>query len=117
MNMNDAPQMAARSSTRPTYPRMPSGYRCERGLQNGVEAPFLGHALERVEPAVFELEAGADGEVLHRARDEDLARGGNREDALADVYGNTREATLERLDLPGVKAGADLDSQLPDRVA
>ena len=62
--------------------------------------------------AVVEREAGADDEVLDRARDEDLAGAGERCDACGDVDREAGDVVALDLDLSDVEAGTDLQSEL-----
>ena len=60
---------------------------------------------------------GADDEVLHGARDEHLARAGERRDARAEMDGQPGDVVRQDLDLADVDAGPDLEPELPDAVA
>ena len=67
--------------------------------------------------SILELESGADGEVLDRARHKHFARIGFGENALSDVYGDPCEPVIEHFNLTRVQTGADLDAELTDRVS
>ena len=84
---------------------------------NGEEVPLAGDALELVLAAIVELEAGADDEVLDRARDEDLAGAGERRDPCADVDREAGDVVRLDLDLADVEPGPDLEPELGDLVA
>ncbi len=58
--------------------------------KRGVEAPWIGDALERVFASVFELKAGAGHEIADRARDQNLSWDGFSGDAGADVDSKSR---------------------------
>ena len=60
---------------------------------------------------------GADDEILDGARDEHLARLGERRDARAEVDGEALGAGVGELDLARVEAGADLEAEPAHRVA
>src|SRR6185436_8716615 len=81
------------------------------------QAPGPGHALERVLAAVGEADPGADDEVLDGVGDEHLARRRERADARADVDREAADVLADRLALARVEAGAQLDAELPHRVA
>ena len=61
--------------------------------------------------AVLEDEARAGDEVLDGGADEDLGGAGERGDPGADVHGDAADVGAQQLDLAGVAAGADLESQ------
>ena len=58
---------------------------------------------------VPEAERRSDGQVLHRAGDEDLARSRDRQHAGARVDPNPADVPVDRLDLARVHTRADLD--------
>src|SRR5215218_6073225 len=66
---------------------------------HGEHVPLAGDALERMAPAVREIDARAGNQIAHGARDEHLARPGERRDARADVHGNTGQVGVR--DEPG----------------
>jgi hypothetical protein len=62
-------------------------------------------ALQGLDAAVGELEAGADHELAHRAGDEDFAGAGEGADPGADVDRHAADVVADQLDLAGVDAG------------
>src|SRR2546428_3386162 len=82
------------------------------GVLDGVELPVAGHALQRVDAPVGELDPRARDEVRDGAGDEHLAPRGGRADARADVHGDSRHIVADQLALARVKAGSDLDAEL-----
>lgn len=72
--------------------------------------------LERLGAPIVELEPGARNQVHDRSGHEHLDRGCKSGDASADVDGDAQDLAVEELDLAGVQAGADVESQRPDRV-
>src|SRR5262245_10493360 len=76
--------------------------------------PLALDALERMHPAVFELDPRAEDEVLHGARHEHRSRPGERGDPRADVYGEAGQVVAAPFGLTGVQAGADGDSEIGD---
>src|SRR5207344_2358665 len=100
--------LAGCALNRAATPRNPIG---SSRLTNCEQAPLVRDALQRVQPAILELEPGARGQVLDRARDQNLPRPGLRDDALPDMHGDAGQALLQDLDLPRVQAGADLDPE------
>ena len=75
--------------------------------------PRARDALEVVCPAILEVEAGPDDEVLDRARDEDLAGPGQGRDPCRDVDREPGDVVRDDLDLADVEAGPDLESEIP----
>jgi len=61
--------------------------------------------------AVLEDEPGAGDEVLDGGADQDLGGPGERRDPGADVHGDAADVGTDQLDLPGVRAGADLEAE------
>ena len=66
---------------------------------------------------IIEDDAGPRHQILDRARDEDLPCIGQRDDACADVDGETLDPRRGQLDLAGVQPRPDLDPEDADRVA
>ena len=66
--------------------------------------------------AVDEIELGADHEVLHRARDQDLVGVGERAHPGADVDGHAANVVAAELALARVQAGPHLKAQRADAV-
>ena len=64
-----------------------------------------------MDAAIFEAEARADYEVLHGARDDDLARLGERGNPGADVYGDAADVVSDQLALAGVNPGAQCQAE------
>ena len=60
-------------------------------------------------PSIIELDPRAGHEILHRARDEQLARLGQRRDALADVDRDAADVLVYQLTLAGMEAGSGLE--------
>ena len=89
----------------------------EPSVDDRVELPLAGHALELVDAAVVEVDAGAGDEILDGARDEHLARPGLRGDARADVDGDAGDLVVAELALARVQPGADVEAELAHRVA
>src|SRR3954453_23533677 len=82
------------------------------------QPPGPRHALELVLAAVGERLAGADDEVAHGARDENLAAGRQAADPRANVDGDAPDvAVAEQLALAGVKSAADLEVERANGVA
>src|SRR2546422_10623050 len=65
---------------------------------DGVDLPFVGHALEGVQASVLEDESRAGGEISQRAAGQDLALVGDRTDPGGDVHGNATEVVAPDLD-------------------
>jgi len=88
-----------------------------RRLGERVHAPRVLEALEQVTAAVAEAQRRAQHELLDRARDEDLARPGQTDDAGAEVHRDPGQVAVDPAALAGVDAGAQLESQRADCVA
>jgi hypothetical protein len=73
--------------------------------------------LELMEPGVFEGQAGAVEEIHDRRRDQDLAGPRHRHDAGRRVDRDSPDVTRDGLDLSGVNAGPDRETQVLDGVA
>src|SRR4051794_18325281 len=82
----------------------------------GPEVPVAGDPFERALAAVGELHAGTDHEILDGARDEHLARAGERAHPGADVHADAGDVPVPALDLARVKTRADLDAERPHRL-
>src|SRR6478609_10906519 len=78
---------------------------------NRVQLPIVGDALERVYAAVCEGDAGADDQILHRPRSEELIL--DRE--VADTSGNydaeAGDVVTAHLHLSGVEPRPDVEPQ------
>ncbi len=79
----------------------------DAGLCHREQPPLPRRALQLMHAALGELQAGADHQLLDRARDADFAGGGQGADAGADVHGHAGDVVVDELDLAGVDAGAD----------
>jgi hypothetical protein len=98
--------------------RRTPGIAAEAGLRSGrEEAPLAGNALERLDAAVVELEAGAGHKVLHSARHEHLAGPGQGRDPGGDVHGHARHVLVQDFALACVETRSHLDPQATDVVA
>src|SRR2546423_1777707 len=82
-----------------------------------IEPPRPGNALQLVLAALLEGDPGAGDEVAHRARDEHLARPGERRDARAGVDGDPAHLPVRELALARVQAGAELEPEAAHTVA
>src|SRR2546423_1061407 len=82
-----------------------------------IEPPRPGDALQLVLAALLEGDPGAGDEVAHRARDEHLARPGERRDARAGVDGDPAHLPVRELALARVQPGAELESEAAHTVA
>src|SRR5437764_15260648 len=71
-----------------------------------IEPPRAGNALQLVLTALLEGDPGAGDEVVHRARDEHLARPGEGRDARAGVDGDPAYLPVRDLALAGVEPRA-----------
>jgi len=60
---------------------------CLSGVLDGEQLPFVGDALQLVQPAVGEADPRAEHQHLHRAGDQHLAGPGQGRHAGADVDG------------------------------
>src|SRR5205085_6553659 len=79
--------------------------------------PRAGHALELVLAALLEGDPGAGDEIAHRARDEHLARPGERRDPRTGVDGDAAHLAVRELALAGVESCAQLEPEAPHAVA
>src|SRR5215204_2160340 len=75
------------------------------GSDRRPEVPLAGDPLQHLGAAVVEAEVRTDDEVLDRARDEHLARPGQRADSRADVDADAGDIVAAALDLAGVQPG------------
>ena len=66
--------------------------------------PLSGHSLELVGASIRELQARSHDEILHGARDEDLAAARGARDPGAEMHRQSFELRADDLDLTGVKA-------------
>src|SRR2546423_14547095 len=82
-----------------------------------IEPPRPGNALQLVLAALLEGDPGAGDEVAHRARDEHLARPGERRDARAGVDGDSAHLPVRELALARVQPGAELEPEAAHAVA
>jgi|SRR5882724_8513563 hypothetical protein len=76
-----------------------------------------GNALEAVESAVGQTQAGASDQVPHRRRGENLAGPGRRRDSRGDVDGDPSEAVADDLAFPRVHARSRGDPERSHGVA
>jgi hypothetical protein len=65
---------------------------------------------------VRELDPRPDHQVLHRLGNHDSSLGRSSHHSGGDVDGDAPHAPIQHLDLPGVKAGSDLDPQRSDGI-
>ena len=79
------------------------GAGCKK-LCDGEDAPLAGHAFEHMRFTVSECDTRAGHQVLDRRRHENLARSGERRDALADVDGDSTDVGVAKFDLTGMKS-------------
>ena len=82
-----------------------------RASHDLVDLPLPGHALQLAAAAGLEAEPGADRKIVHRARGEDLAAVSEVADAGGNVDTDAADVVADELDLAGVCAGPDLDSE------
>jgi hypothetical protein len=82
---------------------------------DGKEVPWLGHALEGVNPPILEPDPRARHQILHGRGDDHLTGGGKRGQAGGDGHRDPAHIVAEQLDLAGVQAGPDLQAQRRDR--
>src|SRR5204863_9222085 len=83
-----------------------SGGSCGRDAE---DPPLAGDALEGVRAPVLELDPRTGNQVLHRGRDEDLSRAGERRDPGPHVDGDPPNVVAGELDLSGVQAAAHIE--------
>lgn len=76
--------------------------------------PTIGDALELVLIAVLERKTAASRKVLHSRRDQHLARTSQCSDSRTDDNPEAAHLPLDRLALPGMKTGADLEIERTD---
>ena len=75
--------------------------------RHGEELPLAWHALQDVTSAVLEMDPGASDEILHRSRDQHLARGGEGGDARSDVDGDSCDLVADGSRVNAYPAGSD----------
>jgi hypothetical protein len=85
------------------------------GASDRVGSPLAGHALEAVEPAILELQAGSGDQVLHGARDQHLTGRRLRRYPGPDVNGDASDLAVHDLALTRVEAGTNLEAPSPER--
>jgi len=78
--------------------------------------PLVRHTFQLVDPAVAESDAGSGDEILHRARNENLVRAGERSDTGAYVDGYATYIVSHDLHLACVKPGTDTQAEATDAV-
>src|SRR5206468_5188531 len=83
---------------------------------HGEHAPLPGHTLQRVRPAIFELDAGTGHQVFHGPGYQDLVRVGHRSHACPDVDRDAPDLVSHELDLPRVDPCPNLQPDGMDRV-
>ncbi len=66
---------------------------------------------------VFELEPGADHELPHRARHQDLPRRGRALHPLPDMHPEAADVASRAVDLAGMEPRADIETELLHRLA
>src|SRR5215218_2790042 len=86
-------------------------------IGDSIDRPCARDALQLLLAARLEGEAGARDEILHRPRDEHLARLRETGDARTGVDGDAAHVGAVELALAGVQAGADFDPERAGRVA
>src|SRR5262249_51138591 len=85
-------------------------------IDDSIEPPAPGTALELVLAALLDLDAGARHEIPDGARDQHLSRPGVRRHARADVHSDAGDGVAAHLALARVQPGTDLEAQGPHRV-
>src|SRR4029450_10928400 len=83
------------------------------GIENRVDAPGT-HTFELVLTPILEGDPRAGDEVLHRARDDHLARSGERGNTGTRADDDAGDLSLVQLALAGVHACAKLETECPD---
>ena len=78
------------------------------GVDDPVEAPTVGNALELVLARVFKGEARAGDKIPDRARHKHLRRLGQCSDARTHVHRDPANLPVDGLDFPGVNSGSNL---------
>src|ERR1700730_6878800 len=84
-----------------------------------VELPSIRDPFQSMDPAILEEDARTGAEVFDGARHDNLARCRDGADARRDVDGDASDVIAVHFDLPGVNAGANLETervQVPDDV-
>ena len=79
------------------------------------EMPLVGHTLQRVSPAVDELDARPEHQLTNGARHQDLTGTGCGNDTGGNIHRDPREIVAASVALAGVDAGPNLDAQLDER--
>src|SRR5690242_13310357 len=87
--------------------RMPGRRMRHTSGRYGEEVPLIRHALELVGTTVGEPKARSGDEILHRARNKDLAAGRGAGDPRAEMDGQPFELGPDDLDLTGVETLPD----------
>src|SRR5262249_41374548 len=100
-------QSALEDGPLPPEPGMPS-------FHERVQAPLPGDALEGVLAPVLEAQAGAESEVLDRARDQNLSGGGEGLKTGGHVDSHPGEPSALQLALSGMHTGANADAETLD---
>ena len=127
----DEGERGAGRGRRARDPTSPAGFGASSTASSAERAdrqhlPLPGYALERLAPAVLELDPRAGDEVAHRPGHEDLLAVGQRRDARSDVDRDPREIVAAPLALAGVDArraprgrgpprASAMSSRAPDR--
>jgi hypothetical protein len=93
------------------------GARLPIDCRDREQAPFTGDALQRVGPAILELEASAGNEIPEYAGDQDLPWPCGCHGPGRDMDRDPGELGTEHLGLADVQSGADLDPELAHAVA
>jgi hypothetical protein len=85
------------------------------------QSPTPRDTFQLVFAAIVKLNARANHEILHGARDEHFARNRQRPESSGDVHGEAAEIVASYLALTGVQTHAQLDTETPggidDRLA
>ena len=105
-----APTLVLHGTKDPLFP-FEHGEALAREIPGARLIPLEG---ERTRTQVLELDPRARHQVLHRARDEHLARPGLGGHSCADADGDSRELAVVQLTLAGVQARAQVEPELAD---
>jgi hypothetical protein len=76
--------------------------------------PLAWNTFECVYAAVVELDAGADDEIPHRARNDRFAGSCLRHDAGGEIDREAADVSASQFDLPRMESGSNLDAERAD---
>src|SRR2546423_6490010 len=85
--------------------------------RDGVDGPLPGNALQGLSSAFDEVDVGSARQLADRRRDEHFARLGARQQPRRDRDSETSDVVAARLDLTGVRTGANTDAELRELLA